>query len=200
MRRAKALSTALEIRKFEIDLYWRRATYFWAFVGAIFVGYAAVGVGENKSFSVQIILAVLGALFSLAWCLVNHGSKYWQSNWEAHVDLLEDAEIGPLYKRILRQSDNKNAGTFSVSKVNLAVSYMVLSVWGILIARSAFLVLKPTYLNSVVFKLIENHSATIIVALSVLGFLVGAGILFLCCRTQHNHTTIDFEQRKAVER
>ena len=39
-RRAEALKQALDIRKFEIDLYWRRANYFWTFIGAAFVGYS----------------------------------------------------------------------------------------------------------------------------------------------------------------
>ena len=30
----EALKQAYEIRKFEIELYWKRATYFWTFIGA----------------------------------------------------------------------------------------------------------------------------------------------------------------------
>ena len=32
----KALEYALETRKFEIELYWERAKYFWAFIAASF--------------------------------------------------------------------------------------------------------------------------------------------------------------------
>lgn len=39
-RAGRALALALDIRKFEIDLYWKRATYFWAFIAAAFAGYA----------------------------------------------------------------------------------------------------------------------------------------------------------------
>ncbi len=35
----KALELALEIRKFEIELYWKRATYFWAFITIALAGY-----------------------------------------------------------------------------------------------------------------------------------------------------------------
>jgi hypothetical protein len=31
-KRYVALQTALDVRKFEIDLYWKRATYFWPFI------------------------------------------------------------------------------------------------------------------------------------------------------------------------
>jgi lipopolysaccharide export LptBFGC system permease protein LptF len=34
-----ALNHALDIRKFEIELYWKRAAYFWTFIAAAFAGY-----------------------------------------------------------------------------------------------------------------------------------------------------------------
>jgi len=37
--RERAIEQALDTRKFEIDLYWKRATYFWAFIAATFAGY-----------------------------------------------------------------------------------------------------------------------------------------------------------------
>ncbi|PSJ55947.1 hypothetical protein C7I85_25910 [Mesorhizobium soli] len=39
--RIAALERAHEIRKFEIELYWKRATYFWILHGAVFT---AIGV------------------------------------------------------------------------------------------------------------------------------------------------------------
>ena len=36
----------MDIRKFEIDLYWKRAAYFWAFIAATFAGYFAL-LGSN---------------------------------------------------------------------------------------------------------------------------------------------------------
>ena len=35
-KRKKALKQVLDIRKFEIELYWKRATYFWTFIAAMF--------------------------------------------------------------------------------------------------------------------------------------------------------------------
>ncbi|MDP3063542.1 MAG: hypothetical protein Q8O40_10115 [Chloroflexota bacterium] len=40
--RAKALEYALDVRKFEIGLYWSRATYFWTLITAAFAGHAYV--------------------------------------------------------------------------------------------------------------------------------------------------------------
>lgn len=38
---ASALDRALDSRKFEIELYWKRATYFWAFLAVTLAGYSA---------------------------------------------------------------------------------------------------------------------------------------------------------------
>lgn len=38
----EAFQIALDTRKFEIDLYWKRTGYFVLFIGAVFVGYYRV--------------------------------------------------------------------------------------------------------------------------------------------------------------
>ena len=35
----EALEIALDTRKFEIELYWKRTGYFVLFIGAVFIGY-----------------------------------------------------------------------------------------------------------------------------------------------------------------
>ena len=96
----KTLEQALEIRKFEIELYWKRTTYFWAFIASSFAGYFVV-MKSSEFKEMTIIIAIIGLLFSIGWYLVNRGSKYWQKNWETHVDLLENEQIGPLFGTIL---------------------------------------------------------------------------------------------------
>jgi hypothetical protein len=103
-RRKKALREALEFRRFEIDLYWKRATYFWTFIGAVFAGYGASQALSDPVSKEQlsVFASCLGLVFSVAWYCVNRGSKQWQENWEYHVDLLEDEIVGPLYKSVIR--------------------------------------------------------------------------------------------------
>ncbi|EIJ8446517.1 hypothetical protein LJP04_004306, partial [Salmonella enterica] len=43
----KALTYALDIRKFEIDLYWKRASYFWAFIAATFAGFITLQASSS---------------------------------------------------------------------------------------------------------------------------------------------------------
>lgn len=88
-KREKALEHAMDIREFEIDLYWKRATYFWTFIGASLAGYAAVQASStipDKS-DLSVMLSCLGIVLSFGWFCVNCGSKQWQENWENHVDL-----------------------------------------------------------------------------------------------------------------
>ena len=45
--RTEALKAALDIRKFEIELYWKRAAYFWTLIAASFAGYGAVQASQT---------------------------------------------------------------------------------------------------------------------------------------------------------
>lgn len=138
----KALERAQDIRKFEIDLYWRRAAYFWTFIGATFAGFLAIQASEaqNKQ-DLSVILSCLGVVFSFAWLCVNRGSKFWQENWEKHVDLLEDEVTGPLYKVVLSRNVEDytiaqkardwvtGPSALSVSKINQLISLYVFILW-----------------------------------------------------------------------
>ena len=145
---AKALELALDTRKFEIELYWKRASYFWTFIGASLAGYIAIqaSASANKTHS-SILLSCAGLTFSFAWLLANRGSKYWQENWENHVNLLEDAAIGPLFKVTLTRNDPigwaehlhhivTGPSPYSVSKINQLLSLFMTCVWLVLLATS----------------------------------------------------------------
>jgi len=166
----KALKEALDIRKFEIELYWKRAGYFWAFIAAIFAGYFAVLSADEKDQNALLILSCLGMVFSFAWYNVNRGSKFWQENWESHVDKLEDSQIGPLYKVVFnKKNDNDvciitNKKAMSVSKINQIVSLYVFIIW-VCIWFKQILPINFT-LEPDVFKIIVSvfsHSACILI-------------------------------------
>lgn len=139
----KTLEQALEVRKFEIELYWKRATYFWAFIASSFAGYFVVISSKNiENFkSITIVISIIGLLFSIGWYFVNRGSKYWQVNWETHVSMLEDEILGPLYKTVYNPKKCKfwklaEEYPFSVSKVNQILSIAMILVWVFLISYS----------------------------------------------------------------
>jgi hypothetical protein len=133
------LEVALDVRKFEIGLYWKRATYFWTFIAATLVGYTTISTSEqaHKLVLVKFLLTTLGLLFSLSWYLVNRGSKFWQENWEEHVRELQEPVIGKLFtsfKAPHKISFWNLTGSYwySVSKINQLLSLYVFLVWVIL--------------------------------------------------------------------
>ena len=86
-----ALVRALETRRFEIELYWRRATYFWTLIAASLAAFFLLMSADNPRQDLIFIVACIGVTLSLAWYLANRGSKYWQENWERHIDVLENS-------------------------------------------------------------------------------------------------------------
>lgn len=139
--RVRALDRALDIRKFEIELYWKRATYFWAFLAVTLAGYftlLAAKIEEDAKKDALLTVSCLGAVFSVTWYFVNRASKFWQENWEHHVNLLEGKVIGPLYETVLGDRDirfRKLSGPypFSVSKLNQILSLFVVGLFVLLV-------------------------------------------------------------------
>jgi hypothetical protein len=148
-RQQKALEHALEIRKFEIELYWKRATYFWTFIAAAFAAYGVIQASDDpvQKAYLSVLVGVLSFVFSYAWQAVNRGSKQWQENWENHVAQLEDKVIGPLYKTVIGRTPIKGFSArieqcltgpfdYSVSKINQIISLFVVAVWFLLICKA----------------------------------------------------------------
>ena len=134
----KPLDRAHDIRKFEIGLYWRRATYFWTLIGAAFVAFFVVQAADDlcpqKKQALSIVVANLGLVFSVGWYLANRGSKFWQENWETQVDRLEQQEEAePLYRYFVQRTDKDCVSigpeAYSVSKINESTSLYVAVVW-----------------------------------------------------------------------
>ncbi len=180
-RSRKALDLALDIRKFEIELYWKRATYFWAFLAFMLGAYFAVLISKDAPLPARgealLVISCLGIIFSVAWYFVNRASKFWQENWESHVDLLEDATKGPLYKTVLK---DKNLAfwklngpyNFSVSKLNQLLSLFVVVLFVLLTAK--------TLLHYYTLGFPPDPFANLILALTILAIWV----LWKCGRTR----------------
>ncbi|MBI0400395.1 RipA family octameric membrane protein [Cyclobacterium marinum] len=124
----KAYEMAWEAKNFEIENYWKRANYFWAFQVASFAGYFSFLGSISYSNHPQALFAIIsiGILTAFAWALINKGSKTWQRHWEIHVDMLEEKVTGPLYKVVTTDR------TFSVSKINEIVSRFFILIWIVL--------------------------------------------------------------------
>jgi hypothetical protein len=130
-----ALKIAIDTRKFEIDLYWKRATYFWAFIAASFTAYFLLlnsdNIEKHKEFT--MVISAIGYFFSLGWYFVNRGSKLWQKNWEEHVLYLESIIKRPLFATVLYPNYEfwklNKSYPLSVSKTNQNLSLMMVIFW-----------------------------------------------------------------------
>lgn len=144
----EAIKIALETRKFEIELYWKRATYFWAFLVSAFGIYSFIYRMDdtNNIFDKNLLLifsSSVGLLLSLCFYFVNRGSKYWQENWEIQLDILLAKRVGPIFTRVKNPTDGfwniLKPYPFSVSKVNILLSILMIAIWIILFASSVIL-------------------------------------------------------------
>ena len=133
-----AYNTASDFRKFEIDLFWKRALFFWGFITAIYTAYYQVltkiyDMGKcnpprfvHGTFPL-FILSGLGLFFCFSWLLTSKGSKHWQENWEHHLELLEDNVTGPLYKTyVAGNAPSESKITIAAGWVVTACSYSLL--------------------------------------------------------------------------
>ena len=54
---AKRFGVAVQIRNFEIELFWKRSIFFWGFISAAFAGYAAL---RSSSPGLAVLVACFG--------------------------------------------------------------------------------------------------------------------------------------------
>lgn len=127
-QRQAAFIRAHQIRQFEIDLYWKRSNYFWLLQAAVFTAFGLVWRESSPETwgLLPAALAYLGFLTSLAGWLASQGSKFWQSNWEFHIDMLEDEFEGRLHKTV-RVGDL--GVRWSVSGINDRLSLCFVAFW-----------------------------------------------------------------------
>ncbi len=184
----EALKSALDIRKFEIEMYWKRTTYFWAITAVAIAGYFSL-LRDNNPLNTNFLtylVSSIGLVFSLGWYLVNRGSKYWQRNWELHVDLLEDKVYGSLYKLNINPAKFKfwnltDAYRISVSKINQLLSFFIVVFW-------CYLFIEETFKRFTI-----NYEYIIIFAITLIFIFA----FFLSARyKQQISTEVDFLLRK----
>jgi hypothetical protein len=133
-RLARALARAHDIRKFEIDLYWRRATYFWAFQVVAFATFGLLLRDDGASSESIAAVAALGTLTATAGYVIARSSRFWQDTWEAHVDLLEPANEARLAQvTVLREQPQ-----FSVTRINQNVLIIIAVWWLAILILAAF--------------------------------------------------------------
>ena len=156
----------LELRKFEIENFWKRALFFWGTIALIYVGYTKID-NQNPYF---IIIPLIGFLFNLIFSLSIRGSKYWQEHYE---NLATQYEIGMNFILFRHKNTEDFLGNkfiyskphrFSVSKLAMLLADLSLIVWLLLWLKSIFEII--TFLKFEFSTESNLHLPTIFVLLS----------------------------------
>jgi hypothetical protein len=138
-----ALTRAHDLRKFEIENYWKRSSYFWGFQLVAFGALALVAKDGKFHPPIVLLVSVLGALTALTGILTARGSKFWQANWEAHVDFLEKVVEGNLHTTALVETKLQ----YSVSRVNERLLEVLFVGWLIAFVAAAAVLVWPKLLS-----------------------------------------------------
>jgi len=162
----EAYDKAHDIRKFEIEMYWRRSAYLWTLQGAALAGLALIlstgtfngdclppASGAIEDCHLDLVkLVVIVAIWSFGtftayvWLLLLRGAKFWQNNWERHVDFLEDQISGALYKTY---PVAKFEAPYSVSKLNELMAGFALLMWISIGTVAVVIVFEPSSLLTI---------------------------------------------------
>lgn len=130
----------LELRKFEIDNFWKRAIFFWGTISLLYLGFFRLGE-DSQYFS---IISLMGLLFNIIFSLSIRGSKYWQEHYE---DLASQYEHGmnfilfshkkPTFELFSKKDSVFSVPhRFSVSKLAMLLADISTIVWLLLWVKS----------------------------------------------------------------
>lgn len=145
-------------RDFELSNLWQRSVFLTAFLVLCFTGYGSVlmkildDIPKNFEllFALNIVeyaLSILGLTFSILWIKMAKGSKAWYEVYESAIGALETnkkyatkkaSKFGgfsyanlPNYSGVTidNRITSRNAGEYSVSKINIAIGQVFMLLW-----------------------------------------------------------------------
>lgn len=150
----EAYDKAHDIRKFEIELYWKRTTYIWTVISALLT---ITGILLSQFFKDSntsptqsndtffnlyysiLFLSSIGTLITIIAANMLKSSVYWQKNWEYHTNLLEPLFSGNIYSTHLNSNCKINKShKLSISKTNTCFYILILFCWLTMFEVSVF--------------------------------------------------------------
>lgn len=123
----RMLDKAHEIRRFEIDLYWKRTTYFSVFTTLLFTAYFAVLIADGIGNQSTILLAIsgFGLVFCAIWIFANRAGVFWYEHWEKYVDKYE-RKLG---EKLHAKKPCPYTKPTSLKRLNYCILALVLIMW-----------------------------------------------------------------------
>lgn len=129
MDQGQRFSAALNARRDEIELFWKRSLFFWGFIAAALV---ALATSYHDHPRLALGVTVFGTVCSLCWTLANRGSRRWHVHWEKMVQVEQKPIIGDLFGIRAKGEQGDfwlQARPYSVGKLTIALSDFVLCFW-----------------------------------------------------------------------
>ena len=193
-----ALDRAHDIRKFEIELYWKRSIYFWGFeIALLAIAGVLLSIDGDETPLLPIwpplfAIALMGLFISFAWFYLSKGSKAWQNNWERNVDFLHTELEGDLYQMVL--GDYKEF--YSVSKINSDVIGAWIVFWFVSLVYLLIVIGYEALPETVKCPLskIVNYPCWIAIIFCVISLLCFVVAFISWCRWQPNFQFIDGQE------
>ena len=188
--RLTALNRSHEIRQFEIELYWKRATYFWVLQAAVFTALGLIWKDGDGGIPhiIPVALASLGLLTSAAGWLSAQGSKFWQENWERHIDMLEDEFEGKLHKTAWV---GHMGVRWSVSNINDRLILFFVAFWVLVFSIACFRAGSPWGRNLAVSLDVADFTPPGVIA--IIGATAGGLLWLYKQKTNLRGSTPDWE-------
>lgn len=123
-------------KNFEIELYWKRATYSWTLIAALITlcgllinTYLNKSQGNEKIIFIILAISFAGLFITILCNLILQSGEYWKKNWEIHTVLLEPLFSGRLYATHVISANNR----LSIAKLNGLLYMMVIACWLLII-------------------------------------------------------------------
>lgn len=145
---AIAFEKAHDIRKFEISLYWQRSTFILGFLSVLaatlaycFSTYLNKTTSDDTKFILLLIsfaISILSFSVSMIWKRMIKAGKYWQNNWEFHINTLEPYVSGNLYK--IHFYKRKGHTRYSIHDIMLSIANRIITLLILFIFTILFLI------------------------------------------------------------
>lgn len=150
---AIAFEKAHDIRKFEISLYWQRSTFILGFLSLLavtlaycFSTYLDKDSSENTKFILLLTttaISLLGFIMSMIWKKIIKAGKYWQNNWEFHINVLEPYVSGNLHK--IHFYMKKGHNRYSIHDSILEIANRIAVLWTLVFFTASFLIINNIF-------------------------------------------------------
>ncbi|WP_378186866.1 hypothetical protein ACE939_00775 [Aquimarina sp. W85] len=171
----------LELRKFEIENFWKRTLFFWGTIALIYAGYVKAELQEYK-----IIVPLIGVLFNIIFSLSIRGSKYWQVHWENMAIIYEKGLKFKLFQNDTKKITSTNYKSkltkpyhFSVSKLTMLLSDLSVLLWFILWIHEVYILISLRKLKFDFLAEVTTFHAFTFSIIIIHVILIGYFILFL---------------------